>query len=254
MANTVFQSIGTILQSNSNYGQLHRARVSNIGSVTSVATSTSGYNTCQRFPQTFTVPTLTTVTAAFMTYARMLSSATTIQGLFLEVTGATLTVSGNSYAHNATTPTRQIYGATSSVQLTCPKTMVYISATLTATTPVLTITYKNQAGTGSRTATMTLPTGALVNSAFDINPHLQSGDTGITDITNLSISTGSAGTIKIVYLFPLFMDSNLQGIPNPLLNSQVLYPLLANDVIVPYRWGSNGTGTILWDFTLAGDT
>jgi len=126
-----------------------------------------------------------------------------------------------------------------------PVAFLVVTTTLTgATTPVLTITYKNQAGTGSKTATLTLPSNPVVNSAFIINPHLASGDSGVQDITNLSISTGTGGVIKIygaLILGKTYDQSNGGGAGNgidPLVSNEEMWLCETNDVIGFYTLGT----------------
>ena len=168
-------------------------------------------------------------------------------GLFIgcfEKDVGTLTVSTNVASAMGSMPTKTIKG----VSLTTAGSMVFavISTTLVATTPVLTITYTNQDGTAGRTATMTLPTNALVGSAFYVSPHLQANDTAIRTITNISISTGSAGVIKIFCAFPPVLISNIQAVTGslpPLLSP--IPPVLfeSGDTIGFYR-GQLGSSSL----------
>jgi len=100
--------------------------------------------------------------------------------------------------------TTRINGTTYSARQTASMIpMLVASSTLTATTPVITITYQNQAGTGSRTCSMTLPTNAVINSAFCMTPHLNSGDTGLEDVTNMSRSAGTLGELRVKGCIPI---------------------------------------------------
>lgn len=161
------------------------------------ATTASGGIIARRYPRTITVPS---VGAGFSGYVTtMFDIITNCQDLItlggLEYDLGTLTVSGNSFADGSAMPTKTVRGE--SLQTASQCAFLVATAALTATTPAITITYVNQAGTGSRTATLTLPTNAAINTTFYINPHLQSGDTGIRDVTNISTSAGSAGTLKV---------------------------------------------------------
>lgn len=150
----------------------------------------------------------------------------------------TLTVSGNSFADGVTMPTKTVRGT--SIQTAADVAFVRVSATLTATTPVLTLTYTNQSGTGSRTATMTLPTNAAVDSCYFIPPHFQTGDSGIYDLTNMSISTGSAGTLQVYGVLPFSkgVTSGVLGYHTDFLSAlEVPYMGVSGENIGFYRLG-----------------
>jgi len=67
---------------------------------------------------------------------------------------------------------------------------------------VVTITYTNESGTGSRSGTITIPKGSAVGSRWDIV--LQGTDLGIQSIQNLSVTpTLAAGVIKVLGLVQL---------------------------------------------------
>ena len=186
-----------------------------------------------------TAPSVGTgLTGMYITGCRLFPSTGGLAVAALEYTLGTLTVSGNVFADGVAMPSKTIKAT--SVQTVAQIPAVYVSATMTATTPVLTITYKNQAGTGSRTCTMTLPSNAAANSVYLMAPHLQSGDTGVQDITNISISTGSAGTIKIVGLLVLGTSSGqtIIGAIDPLTTSMPIWLVAASETIAFYHLGA----------------
>lgn len=74
-----------------------------------------------------------------------------------------------------------------------------ISAATGAGTPTITVTYTNQAGTGSRTATNVVATVAssAIGACYPIG--LQAGDTGIRSVQSLQLSaTWTSGTMNLV--------------------------------------------------------
>lgn len=235
----------------SQYGALHRAFWDRIGATTTAATATSGAVSTQRFPKSLTLPAVASGLEGFaLTAADMQQEdAVMLAQASLEYNLGVLTVSGNSFADGVTMPMKKIFGQ--NVQTGSQVAFVVVTATLTATTPVLTITYKNQAGTASRTAEMTLPTNALVNSAFLINPHLQSGDTGIRDITGVSISTGSAGSLAVMGCLPIgescaaSSSTVFNNSIEPLVTTRPLYCAVPGDVVAFYRYGGTSTCDIL---------
>lgn len=149
-------------------------------------------------------------------------------------------------------------GTNNTVTIAPLKIFAYVSTTMVGSgTYTLTITYANQDGTGSRTATLTLPNVSAVNSTFDVTPHLQSGDTSITDVTNITLS-GTSGVVRIMGLLPIgfSIGSTLDDFAlynDPLTNNLPMYPISNTDSIAIYRLGSNSTNNLLYHFTIVAD-
>lgn len=264
MANPL-RSLDDLMAQQNSYGIMPVGHYATLTAITTAGTATSGYQTLQRFPQTFTVPSLGSgVTNAYMGMYRALNGGSgTGQQIMacLEVTLGTLTVSGNSYSDGSAMPSRipYLYGAGSSQSLGSMIPVAYVSTTLTATTPVLTFNYTNESGTTGRSGTVTLPTNTTANSAFFLQPHLQSGDSAIRDLSaatpnGLSISTGTAGVIRVVGLIPLAEIT--AGTSGQTLTSdnrragETAYPLQGGDVISFWRLGTSSSGYLHSVFTL----
>lgn len=265
MANPL-RSLDDFMSQQNSYGIMPVSHYGVLSAVTTAATTTSGYQTLQRFPQTFTVPSLGGgVTNAYMSMYKNFSGGSGFGPLTmacLEITLGTLTVSGNSYSDGSAMPSRTpyLYTGGSSQSLGSMIPVAYISTALTATTPVLTFNYTNESGTTGRSSTVTLPTNATLNSGFLLQPHLQSGDSAIRDLSasspnGLSISTGTAGVIKVVGLIPLAVIANSTNGHGLGLDarriSETLYPLQGGDVISFWRFGTASSGYIHSAFTLA---
>jgi hypothetical protein len=177
-----------------------------------------------------------------------LSGASTMVAGVYEANLGTLTISGNSFSGGASMPSRVINNGTTAIQLVSTMPMLYVSSSLTATTPTITITYTNQDGVTGRTASLTLSSANVVGSAFNIMPHLQSGDSGIMAVTNMSTSAGSAGTMILYGTIPICtapvpssgMITGNGIIPTPGISVR----LAAGDIISFYRFGAIG-GSIL---------
>lgn len=221
--------------------------------------TTSGYQTVARWQETPTVPTL----GGSVPYAYCKSvRATALTGsggilVGLETNGGTLTVSGNSFAAGTALPSRKSSGASAAVQLASTMPILWSSASATATTPVVTIGYTNEAGTSSRSMTMTLPTNSLIGSAYLMSPHLQSGDLGIRSIDSMSISTGTAGVFKVGLLVPFVTQLNgaATGCSITTQFIPVVQPgLLAGDQIGVYRIGTNSSSVMSFGLTLGPET
>jgi hypothetical protein len=90
---------------------------------------------------------------------------------------------------------------------------------------------------------MTLPTNALATSAFYIQPHLAAGDTAIRAITNLSISTGTSGALKVYGLIPCSISMPVNGCNQTSPITTPLPPILmeSGDVFATYKVGGTGS-------------
>lgn len=159
-----------------------------------------------------------------------INQATTIAALRYDL--ATLT-GASTYAQGVTMPSKLINGA--SVQTAAMLCMLMVSVTFTgSTTPTITITYTNQDGVTGRTATLILPSNPTINSSFLIGPHLQSGDTGILSVQNITRSVGTVGEIKVVGLLPMYVQPSSIAAPSaaePLNKFGPRFLAEANDVI-----------------------
>lgn len=254
---TVLNSLDNVIAQAAAQGTWRRNLFALQNSGTTVATVNSGGNSGYRFANSWTVPTFGgSVTAAYCTYFRAFFGSTSYCAIlaYEQVLGS-LTVSGNVFASGTAMPTRTIEGVSTVTATLMP--VLVVTATLTATTPVVTITYTNESGTGSRTATLTLPSSAALNSCFQIAPHLQSGDTGIRSVQNISISTGSAGSLRVNGLFPLGIVVSGAASGNSafdfLSSPFPMFPLATSDVMAIYQIGTTTAGTVFASVCLVGD-
>lgn len=236
------RSVDDLIRLSQTYGVWRRMLTSKSGATTA-ATTDCGKVNVKRFPDEFVVPTLGAgVTAAYFTEIAMAASnVTTVVVAAHETLLGTLTVSGNLFTAGSAMPTKTIEG--SSVVTATVLPILAATATITATTPVITITYVNQDGTGSRTATMTMPTNSTATSAYLITPHLQAGDTGIRSVTNISTSTGSAGTFGVYGLLPQAVSISSASSFSPALTALrapfPMIPFVAGDCLAFYQFGVN---------------
>lgn len=221
------------------------------------ATANSGYTTCMRFPQVFTNYASVDDSFAYDFNFIIANNGQAIMGAYLEYDLGTHTVSGNSFSAGVSAPTKAINGGSSAVCV-FSAVVVYIATALTATNPVLTITYTDQAGNTGNTATLTLPTNATINSCYMVYPHLAAGDTGIRAITGVSISTGSAGSIKIMGLLELaeaVMSTTYGAAQNDIRNTaKPIYPVSASETIAFYQFGLNTASGLYVDWVMVPTT
>jgi hypothetical protein len=102
-----------------------------------------------------------------------------------------------------------------------------IVTALSATAHTVTITYTNQAGTPSRTATVTLPASAPIGRVFHAT--LQAGDSGVQRITGVSGSSAPTGTFNLLIIRPLLQVGVVANVPARLgIPECGLRPLYAN--------------------------
>lgn len=259
MANftTATPTINAAISAVATNGMMQRMYYLRMASAVTAATTASGGVSCARGTIRPQMPSNGTGVSGFIAANAWGFSNTNISGLIygLEYELGSLAVSGNTFTDGVAMPTKTVRGAS----ITTAASLVFAVATVavTATTPTLTITYTDQDGNTGNTATLTLPTSPAVNSAFYVTPHLASGDTGIRDITNMSISTGSAGTIKVYGVLPLMISTQTLAIPNTLsiLNAPLVpYLIEPNEYIGFYRFGSTSAGEAWAGFCLVPET
>ena len=105
--------------------------------------------------------------------------------------GAYTSASGSISASTTTAVDRDSTGAGAEL-------WVEIATALSAVATTITVTYVNQAGTGSKTATCAVPASAILGRMFPFV--LAAGDTGIRQITAISGSAAPTGTFNLVIL------------------------------------------------------
>lgn len=246
---SAFNSIDDLLASVATNGPVVRNFFQRSTAAITAANTTSGYVTTRRQLSTITVPSLGAgLTGLIFTTIRMApggSNSYAISCAALEYELGVLTVSGNSFAAGAVAsmPTKTIRGTSIQTASLLP-VVVATTALGGATTPALTITYTDQDGNASQTASLTLPTNPTINSGFLVTPHLASGDTGWRDVTNMSISAGTSGTLKAYGLLPLAFDLSAgtganAGMALDLIPSNLpAFVAETNDIIAFYMFGS----------------
>lgn len=250
---SVLNSLDNMLASAYTNGLLVRSIYVSSGSSTA-ATTSSGYTTHQRLPNQFIVPSLGTgITGVVFPNIKLLhSNGNTPLGMIcgLETLLGTVTANGGSgsFSAGSVMPTKTIRGTSIVTAASCIFAVV-TTVMVGAGTYTLTITYTDQNGNTGNTATLTIPNVAAVNSAFAIAPHLANGDTGIREVTGITL-TGTTGVIKIYGLLPLQTSvgngqSSGSTINVPLLSyANEMWPAVAGDILAFYSYGG-ASGQIL---------
>lgn len=240
------QSINSMIRSAQQNGIYNPFYNDNM-TATTAATTTSGVISCQRFPRSLTVPSLGAGLTGFV-FPKMDFSNDDVCSIFaiLEYNLGTLTVSGNSFADGVAMPSKTIRGT--SYTTATEICFLVVTTAVTGTTPVMTITYTDQDGNTGNTCTLTLPTSPSLNTTFLMHPHLASGDTGIRDVTNMSISTGSSGVMRAYGGLIIGEGASSSGSGTLSLEmlsiSKPLWPAVASDVIAFYRVGVTTSGNL----------
>lgn len=236
------------------------------GTAAAVTAATSanpaGYITGRRYANNITLPNAfgTGVQAAYLTaFSGTTFAAGGIVIVAIEYVLGTLTVSGNSFAAGVSMPTKilRISGSNQSVQTATLLPIVVATAALTATTPTLTVTYTNQSGTGLKTATLSMPTNVAINTGYNLIPTLATGDTGVQAVTNMSISAGTVGTLKVYGLLPLGMFVSGGSVNTttigPLTTPEPIYPIAAGESLGFYEFGTSVASQISCLISLVAD-
>lgn len=261
MANftTASPTINAAIASSATNGMMIRTFYSRLASgTTTAATATSGGVTALRLPLRPQMPTNGTGVSGFIATNIWATNGIANTGIIvgLEYELGSLAVSGNTFTDGVAMPTKTVRGT--SITTAASIIFAVVTVAVTATTPVLTITYTDQDGNTGNTATLTLPTSPLINTAFYVTPHLASGDTGIRDITNISISTGTAGTIKVYGILPLTISTSANAAISAgltCMNSSIVpYLIEPNEYIGFYRFGATTATELYAGFALVPET
>ena len=235
----------TYLNQNAQYGSMpYEFYAPNTAVATTAATTTCGSVTMQRISTTFPMPSSfgAGVTGAIMTQCQMMTNLINcVVFACLEYNLGSINLATGTFTDGVAMPTKLVAG--SNIQTASFMPVMVVNTTLTATTPVITATYKNEGGTGGRSAALTLPTNAAVNSAFFMTPHLQTGDFAIQDVTNITKSAGTVGIINVYGLLPLAFTpfGNTQSVNTGFDPATLpLYPYRceANENIALYTMGA----------------
>jgi hypothetical protein len=165
-------------------------------------------------------------------------------------------VIGTGFTQDSTMPSRWVKGAP--VQWAGSLLFAVIDAAVTGI-PTITATYTNQGGTGGQvTSNIVLPTTTALNSAFLISSFLQSGDTGIRAVTNMTNSGATVGTISIRALMPIgvcmtSLTTLSSGNIDPLALSMVPWIGQGGDTIAAYAFGNTTQNDLMAMLVGVGD-
>jgi hypothetical protein len=144
------------------------------------------------------------------------------------------------YGLGALTPTSGAYAGITGLAIDRPADgagcmiAAEIVTAFSATAHTATITYINQAGVGGRTATVTIPASAPVARVFFAA--LETGDSGVQQITAVSGSSAPTGTFNLLIIRPLLMMGLVAAVPRnfgiPESGLRPLYPNTCGALLV----------------------
>jgi hypothetical protein len=246
-------TLNAAIAENARAGSFSRFIVSRMSTSATAATTSCGGVTGYRYPISIPIPTVGSGCAGYIgtNITAANEDGSTLMVVGLEYLLGTLTVSGNSFTNGVAMPTKTVRGA--SITTAASLCFAVVTTALTATSPVLTTTYVDQDGNSGASSTITIPTNALINSTYYLQPHLASGDLGMRDVTNLSISTGSAGVISVYGILPLLFVhtvSTTAFFSDLLSSTQVAYLIGAGESIGVYRFGATTASDLVLGLTL----
>lgn len=172
-------------------------------------------------------------------------------GYFYKLGTLDLTATGDKFTHDAATfpVLRTIFGATSTAVPLIP--LIQITTALTTTAAVFRARtvggaagYVNQSGTSViGTKTMTMPSATTVaGSTFFLR--LEDGDSAVTDITNIEVTTAATAGAATVWGFEMQTSTHNHAIFS-VAGQDCLYGGLAANDMSP-ALATSGTATVLY--------
>lgn len=222
---------------------------SKIANSTMAATISAGYTTAQMYPGIINLPAITAPsTEVYLTYARTIHNKAAIPHLLGQVVNlGNIALASGTFTAGSSMPTKTIAGV--STVMSAPLIFAVVSTVLVATNPVITITYTDQDGNTGNSAAITVPTNSAIQSAFQFQPHLASGDSGVRAITACTKSAGTSGVIQFYGVIPLSrsVQHTTGGVFNwePCLGiSKAQIPLLGGDRLGFFSFGTATVGDI----------
>lgn len=159
--------------------------------------------------------------------------------------GSYTSVNGNISTSTTTTIDRYSDGA--GVEL-----WAEIATALSATATTITVTYVDQGGTGSNSATATLLASSIASRMYPFA--LAAGDSGIRQITNIAGSAAPTGTFNLVMLRRLAeIPIAVAGVAGVFDFAQIGLPPVTDNACLALFMNTNTTssGTLSGSFTLA---
>lgn len=231
-----------------------------IQSTTTAAIAGTGSGTGQRCGETKAMPSLPTgVTGYIPTMVEIYNSAGQVGTLFCKAVNLGTFDIGNTttgtFTDGSAMPTATILG-TASASLSSA-VLVEVTTATSGTQTSVTVTYKNQAGTGSQTTSFTPVTSAVARSVSSLS--LGGTDWGVQDITAVarSASSGPTGVLKFWGIIPISYfacGTNVTTQDNLLSCGVNILRLAASDTLETFVFGSTATKNVTGRLYVVGDS
>lgn len=247
MANN-FTSVGPNLNAayaaQTNFGSYNRQFWTRIAAATTaITTVTQGQCTAQRYPIRPVIPSVGAGCDGFIATNISCFSNTpgTAHIIGLEYLLGTITAP-STFTDGVVMPTKNVRGT--SVQ-TAASIIFAVADTAVVGVPAINITYTDQNGNTGNTFNVPINSGIAVNTAYMINNRMTT-DTGIRDITAMSATSITSGTIRIYGILPLYISIQQNTEYRVPLMSSPLVPYLiqAGEFLGVYRLFSNTTSEV----------
>lgn len=246
MANN-FTSVGPNLNAayaaQTNFGSYNRQFWARIANTSSLSAITQGQCTAQRYPIRPVIPSVGAGCDGFIATNISCFNNLTDTGhiIGLEYLLGTIT-SPNTFTDGVTMPIKNVRGT--SVQ-TAASIIFAVADTAVTGLPNINITYTDQDGNTGNTFNVPISSTIAINTAYMINNRMTT-DTGIRDITAISATSLSSGTIKIYGILPIYIGLvHNTEYRVPLMSSPLVpYLMQAGEFLGIYRLFSQGTNEV----------
>jgi len=191
------------------------------------------------------------------TYLARLQASATIPGTLLLCDrlwhngGYTITAATAQTSTTPTWPARDAAGATNGDGVLLG---LEVSAAAGAAAPTITVSYTNQAGTASRTATNSFATAASPTAGAFYPIGLQTGDTGVRSVQSMTLSVSwVSGTVNLVaYRVLAALELTAANTPNAIDAITAGFPQIYNGAVPFFIFipstttASNVSGQVIW--------
>lgn len=253
MANN-FTSVGPNLNAayaaQTTFGTFNRQIWARINVATTAITAlTMGQTTAQRYPIRPVIPAVGAGCDGFIAtnISCLNEDVQTGHIIGLEYLLGTVTAP-NTFTDGVVMPIKKVRGT--SVQTAASIIFAVTEANISGS-PTVNVTYTDQNGNTGNTFSFVCPSTAVANTALIISNRMTT-DTGIRDITAMSVTGLTAGNIKVYGILPLYLSVNqTTEYRVPLLAAPLVpYLLQAGEFLGIYRLFNNATNEIYLSMNL----
>jgi hypothetical protein len=242
---SVLDSVNAMLASEQQYGVWRRWVALTTASGGTAPTATAGGPTQgKRYPNLVTVPSMVAgVLGMYLTQCRC-NNMNSQNGehliVALEYELGRIDLSTGTFTAGVAMPTKR-YSARPAVVSSSQFIALVPTTTLTATTPSIGLTYTNQDGTGSRAASLVLPTNAVAGGVYMLQQALQAGDTGVRSVSAMTKSAGTVGIVRCFGYLLLAAGGQVESVLEPGRQNFPRWLLETGDTVTALDLGTRTT-------------